>query len=42
MGMPISGYESNLSDKDYDTLNVLIMENEDGGFLESNGKEWWS
>ncbi|KAG7663755.1 KTR5 [[Candida] subhashii] len=26
-----SGYESNLSDKDYDALNSLIMENEDGG-----------
>ncbi|RLV91031.1 Transcriptional regulatory protein SDS3 [Spathaspora sp. JA1] len=26
-----SGYESNLSDKDYDTLNNLIMQNEDGG-----------
>lgn len=30
-GNATSGYESNLSDKDYDTLNVLIMENEDGG-----------
>lgn len=26
-----SGYESNLSDKDYDALNSLIMENDDGG-----------
>lgn len=26
-----SGYESNLSDKDYDALNSLIMHNEDGG-----------
>ncbi|KAI5962335.1 SDS3 [Candida pseudojiufengensis] len=26
-----SGYESNLSDKDYDALNTLIMENDDGG-----------
>ncbi|KAI5954574.1 SDS3 [Candida jiufengensis] len=26
-----SGYESNLSDKDYDALNTLIMENEDCG-----------
>ena len=26
-----SGNESNLSDKDYDALNTLIMGNEDGG-----------
>ncbi|CAI5756045.1 unnamed protein product [Candida verbasci] len=26
-----SGYESNLSDKDYDALNLLIMENDEGG-----------
>ncbi|EER35934.1 hypothetical protein CTRG_00673 [Candida tropicalis MYA-3404] len=30
-GGTTSGYESNLSDKDYDTLNTLIMQNEDGG-----------
>lgn len=28
-----SGNDSNLSDKDYDTLNHLIMNNEDGGVL---------
>jgi len=36
-----SGNDSNLSDKDYDTLNHLIMNNEDGGvhqiFTESKG-----
>ncbi len=32
-GSVSSGYDSNLSDKDYDALNSLIMGNKDGGVL---------